>query len=51
MPSQALLVMGMAVYICNPSVQEAEAGESDVYGHSQLHNKFKASLNYKKSFL
>lgn len=42
--------MGVAVHICNPSVQEAEAGESEVYGHSQLHKKFKASLNYKKIF-
>ena len=30
--------------ICNPSIWEAEARESGVQGHIQLHNEFEATL-------
>jgi hypothetical protein len=38
----------MVMYTCNPSLQEAEAGRSQIGDQLRLHSKFEASLGYKK---
>lgn len=40
----------MVVYACNLKTQEAEEEGSRVQSQLQLHNKFKASLNYMKPY-
>jgi hypothetical protein len=37
---------GMAIQACNPSIQQAEAGGSQVQGQPGVHSQFKASLGY-----
>lgn len=44
--SPALHKLGLVQHACNPSRPEVEAKESGVQGHSWLHCKFQASLDY-----
>jgi hypothetical protein len=41
----------MAVSICHAPTQDVEAGGSEIQGHPQLRNEFKASLEKFFSFL
>lgn len=38
-------------YACNPGTQGAEAGGTEISGHSQLHRELEASLSYMKHHL
>lgn len=49
--SSAVHKLGVMGYYYNPSTQGMEAEESEVQGHPQLHNKFKANLGYMRIFL
>lgn len=42
---------GMGLHTCDPSTWELETGESEVHGHSRLHSRSGASLNYLRTFL
>lgn len=44
--STALQKLGLVQHVCNPSRPEVEAKQSGVQGHSWLHCKFQASLDY-----
>jgi hypothetical protein len=37
---------GVVAHACHPNIQEAEAGESQIWGHPGLHSMLESSLEY-----
>jgi hypothetical protein len=46
LPMKKISVLNVVVHVCNPSTQEADAGESQVQGHPRVQRDFKANLSY-----